>query len=261
MPQEIRAGISTHWQADGAGGDRVVLIHCTLAHLGAWQPMVQDLAEKHEVIRFDLPGHGRSDFAPKGTDLQAAIADIIASFVEAPAHVIGHSFGATGALKFAVDHPDLLRSLTLIEPVFFAAIEGTPEYAQNRREFEPFGRAMAAGDMTAAARAFLGNWGGGIPFDALPEKQQKYMVDRIHLVAEQNPSVIEDCHQTLAAGRLEKISCPVHFIQGETTSPAITAVHETLSKRIPNSSCHSVRYAGHMCPITHPKEVLKLLPF
>jgi lipase len=39
-----------------------------------------------------------------------------------PVDVIGHSFGGTVALRLAVERPDLVRSLVLIEPVFVAAL-------------------------------------------------------------------------------------------------------------------------------------------
>ena len=45
---------------------------------------------------------------------------IVGNFITDPIDVIGHSFGATVALRLAVEQPEKVRSLTLIEPVFFA---------------------------------------------------------------------------------------------------------------------------------------------
>ena len=69
---------------------------------------------------FDLPGHGRSPDWDGVVEYQHLSTQIAASFVIEPVDLIGHSFGATVALRLAVEQPQKLRSLTLIEPVFFA---------------------------------------------------------------------------------------------------------------------------------------------
>lgn len=45
----------------------------------------------------------------------------------APVDVIGHSFGATVALRLALERPELVRSLVLVEPVLFAAAKAAED--------------------------------------------------------------------------------------------------------------------------------------
>jgi pimeloyl-ACP methyl ester carboxylesterase len=59
----------------------------------------------------DLPGHGGSSALP-ATSL-AGFADVLASLLDAPADVLGHSMGGVVALRLAERHPSLVRSLVL----------------------------------------------------------------------------------------------------------------------------------------------------
>jgi lipase len=59
---------------------------------------------------------------------------------EGPVHLIGHSFGATVALRLAIEAPERVASLTLIEPVLFAAAPDGPEKRANAERWDGWGR-------------------------------------------------------------------------------------------------------------------------
>jgi lipase len=62
----------------------------------------------------DLLGHGRSPWAaPWTTDANVAA---LAALLDAPAMVVGHSFGGAVALTLAASHPDLVSALVLLDP-------------------------------------------------------------------------------------------------------------------------------------------------
>ena len=107
----------------GRGPRPAVAIHCSLAHSGAWRGLSKALGDMLTLTAFDLPGHGRSgDWGPEDGEVQTLTTRIAETFVTAPPmDIIGHSFGATAALRLAMERPDLVRSLVLYEPVFFAA--------------------------------------------------------------------------------------------------------------------------------------------
>lgn len=73
-----------------------------------------------DAILYDLRGHGRSDQSPDGYTLDDSVEDLFALVdalgVDAPVHVVGHSYGASVALRAGLRYPDRLASLTLIEP-------------------------------------------------------------------------------------------------------------------------------------------------
>ena len=110
-------------------GAPVVMVHCMLARHESLLPLAAAIGG-HATL-FDLPGHGRSPDWDGAQDYQTQAVAWAAACCDGPAHLIGHSFGATVALRLAVDRPDLVSRLTLIEPVYFAAARGTPAHADH----------------------------------------------------------------------------------------------------------------------------------
>ena len=107
----------TRW---GATGPRVVLVHGSAqgSQVGGdthWDNQ-QALADRGwQVLVPDRPGHGRSPYPgrPDDADLDGAL---IAELLGEGAHLVGHSFGGAVALAAAAQRPDLVKSLTVIEP-------------------------------------------------------------------------------------------------------------------------------------------------
>ena len=248
------------------GGTRPVLaLHCSLAHAGAYSGLAAAL-HGLTLTALDFIGHGKArdwdgveDYHSAATGDAIAMAETLNA--GKPLDLIGHSFGGTVALRIAATRPDLVRSLTLIEPVFFAAARAAqaPEWDSFITDHRDFGALVAAGQTTEAARQFHAIWGGGEPFDALPARMQSYMADRIHLITAPWPMVLEDAPRLLAPGRLEKIRVPVLLVEGNLSPPIVGAVNGALAKRLPHASRMTVPGAGHMLPISHPSQLAPLI--
>lgn len=113
---------------------------------------------------------------------------------------------------------------------------------------------MQAGDRDGAARAFTGLWGDGRPYDSLPEAPRAAITQRIHLIAAGAPLLHDDRSGLLAPGRLERLALPVLLIEGGDSPPVIGAIHDALAARLPQVDRVVVPGAGHMLPVTHPRE-------
>lgn len=248
------------------GGARPVLaLHCSLAHAGAYSGLAEAL---HGVTltAMDFIGHGKArdwdrveDYHSAATDDAIALAETLGQ--GAPIDLIGHSFGGTVALRMAATRPDLVRSLILIEPVFFAAARAAkaPEWDAFITDHQGFGALVASGQTLEAARQFHAVWGGGEPFDALPARMQAYMAERIHLITAPWPMVLEDAPRLLAPGRLETIRGPVLLLEGNLSPEIVGAVNAALAARLPHAHRMTVPGAGHMLPISHPEQIAPLL--
>ncbi|MGB0799229.1 MAG: alpha/beta fold hydrolase [Planktomarina sp.] len=258
MPIDNRAGIAINWMQRGQG-EPALMVHCTLAHHKAWTGVMQGLVNQLDMIAFDMPDHGRSGQTPTGTDMQRAAADVILNFLDLPRHVIAHSFGATAAMLAAMDAPDRVLSLTLIEPVLFPIAKGTDAYQQNDAALQPFSAAWDRQDREGAAQAFVHQWGDGRPWGDLPTDQRAYITDRIHVVHLQSPSVYADINNVAGPGRIEGLTMPVSLISG-TQSPAVAhTICDAIHRRLPNGQAFEIAGAGHMLPMTHPQAVVDII--
>lgn len=223
----------------------------------SWGPIADALGGQVDLRAFDLPGHGRSDDWQPGADdpdYHTAVTRIAASFIERPLDLIGHSFGATVALRIAVAAPEAVRSLTLIEPVLFAA---APDKEQDALDTRMQG-ALSAGRTDEAAQDFLAVWGDQ-DWAALPAPVRLQMTRQIHLVADTAPALRNDSARILRRGGLELVDAPVLLIAGTESPRVIHAIADALAARLPDVGRATVPGAGHMLPLTHPQQVAGLI--
>ena len=92
---------------DRAGsGEPLVLVHPLGADRGVWEPVMDRLIARHDVIAMDMPGFGQSaalpaEVPPTAAGIAAAIVATLDSLGVPRAHVAGISLGAWVALEFA----------------------------------------------------------------------------------------------------------------------------------------------------------------
>lgn len=264
MPEGPRAGYHTFWREVGVGPRHGVAVHCSLAHSAALRGVLDPLSELLTTVAMDQPGHGRSGDWPGRTPFQDAMVSILHDFVaaaEGPVDLIGHSFGGTCALRVAVEAPERIRSLTLIEPPIYDALKGSgaPEMAQQDALDAPFAEALAREDYGAAARGFARTWGSGLPWETMPAEQRAYMIQRMPLIEGAGHMLNADTTGLLRPGVLEALDVPVLLIRGTVSPPAVPAILRVLAERLPQAETVVIGGAGHMVPITHPEPVAQLI--
>ncbi|MFN0115134.1 MAG: alpha/beta fold hydrolase [Paracoccaceae bacterium] len=260
---DMRAVPAVWSQSFGTGPRRAVALHCSLARSGAWSGMAAKLADRLTMAAPDLPGHGQSpdwDGAGDYTGLCArAAAGMIGASAGGPVDLIGHSGGAVAAILYALAHPERVRTLTLIEPVLFAAARGTPEGAAHAAAMAQVWAREKAGDREGAAAVFTGLWGKGKGWGELDPRQRRYISDRIHLIGAGMPALDQDNGDILGKGRLERLTMPAMLISGGASPPVVHVIAERIAARLPEAGLAEVPGAGHMLPITHPAEVAGLV--
>jgi len=115
MPKVKVSDIEMYYECAGEGVP-VVLVTGYGADLFAWALQVPELSQNHSVYTVDNRGVGSTD-KPDGPYTIKMMADDLAGLFKAAdiekAHLVGHSMGGMISQQFALDHPELLRSLTL----------------------------------------------------------------------------------------------------------------------------------------------------
>lgn len=98
-------------------GTPIVLVHGLGSSGQDWLPTARRLARHHRVVLVDLPGHGESDM-PEPFSLARAVAALDRALVGIPGGppiVVGHSLGGLVAAAHAIDYPERVRGLVLVE--------------------------------------------------------------------------------------------------------------------------------------------------
>ncbi|RNL85434.1 alpha/beta fold hydrolase [Halostreptopolyspora alba] len=102
-----------------ASGARTLYLHGLAGSAGNWTDLMGALSPELAGEAPDFPGFGKSPPPPEGeygVDAQAAcVVDLIRDGAS-PVHLVGNSMGATTAVRVAAEHPELVRTLSLISP-------------------------------------------------------------------------------------------------------------------------------------------------
>lgn len=252
------AGFPTYVTRMGDGKRRALFLHCTLGSTGSWTRVQAALLPCLDMTAFDRPGHGRSgpwERIDDGAGLHRLTTDIAAALIDGPMDVIGHSFGATVALRLAMEHPDKVKRVVLIEPVALAAIAGTPMFQTQVTAMGQMRALFDAGDRAGAARAFHESVSPELPWDRLSEGARTRFTEQIHVVAAEGPVTLDDSPGLLVPGRLEALTQPVLLMEGSRSPQVFRDVQGALAERLPQVERVVVDGAGHMSPLTHADEV------
>ncbi len=245
----------------GEGPRHLLAIHCTLAHSGAWKALARALTGEARLTSFDMPSHGRSPDWDRQSDYFALGWRQAFDMLEDGMDVVGHSFGAMVALRAAALAPQKVRSLTLIEPVFFkAAMDRAPDVvAAHDAEALPFHEAYKQGDDEMSARLFNRMWANGARWADMPEAARNAMVRAIPVVSACSAAIYQDTEGLLEDSVMSSLTMPIRLVRGDQSHPVIIPVLDGLAERLPNARIEVIEGAGHMAPISHPQETAAIL--
>jgi pimeloyl-ACP methyl ester carboxylesterase len=227
-----------------------------LGSAGAWLPLMRAMSGR-TLVAFDLPGHGQSGPVDPRRGAHTQSMEVLLALCiaqgDGPIDLIGHSFGATVALRLAIEAPDLVRSLVLIEPVLFALARRTAPtvYDEFLRASAPEQSAFAAGDLDAAAAAFHAHWGGPTAWQALPSVTRRYITERMPLIVGSDQVLHEDVQGLLAGDGLARVDCATQLVSGTQSPSIIESIMDGMAEQIPKAERLVVAGAGHMAPLTH----------
>jgi pimeloyl-ACP methyl ester carboxylesterase len=118
-------------------GEPALLIHGAF-FADAFLPLVHEpvLTEKFSLIIYHRRGYGKSSPVKTPTSIAEQAADCVALLHHlgiTSAHLLGHSLGACIALQLALENPDMVHSLALLEPALIVGASG-PSYRESLQQ-------------------------------------------------------------------------------------------------------------------------------
>src|SRR5690606_3968227 len=118
-------GIPVYYSSKGHGKP-LVLLHGFLETSKIWDPYIEELAAKRQVICIDLPGHGDTGVFGEvhSMELMAQVVNIVLEELNVSrATITGHSMGSYVSLAFAELYPEKISGLVLMNSVPVADTE------------------------------------------------------------------------------------------------------------------------------------------
>lgn len=117
MPYANGDGAEIYYEIHGSGTP--IVLSAGMGGSGSfWMPQLAALAERHQVILYDQVGTGRSAIGSSSARSIAGMADDIAAVMDHAdvdaAHVVGHAIGGIVGLELAMQRPERLRSLVVV---------------------------------------------------------------------------------------------------------------------------------------------------
>jgi 3-oxoadipate enol-lactonase len=112
------AGIDGVHVLDAGTGPTVLCLHGIGSSSAAFAPQIEALSGELRFLAWDAPGYAGSADPETPLDLDGyadTAAAVIREHTEGPVHVLGVSWGGVIAIRLAVRHPDLLRSLVIAD--------------------------------------------------------------------------------------------------------------------------------------------------
>jgi 3-oxoadipate enol-lactonase len=246
--------IATFYE-DRGRGPPVVLIHGHTLDLRLWDAQVAPLADAgYRVVRYDVRGHGQSEAPATGYTYQnysLDLRDLLDRLsIDAPAHLVGLSMGGGIALQFAVDHPQRVASLVLVD----SAVPGfdySPEYAEAIEELVRVAR-------SEGPRAALGRvWLTHPLFDGIRRFPDRFAFLKRIVLAYSAADYLDATEypqpQWQVIDRLSEIRAPTLVLVGELDLPDFRLIAEILAANIATARQEVIADAGHLPNLEQPQ--------
>lgn len=243
MPTVRSNGIDLHYETAGQG-EAVLLLHGLGSRSDDWQLQVPVFAERYRVVTADMRGHGRTSKPPGPYSVPMMAADVL-GLLEALAidatYVIGLSMGGMIAFQLAVDHPERVRSLVIVN-------SGPELVARTLAERLQIVRRLALARLFNPERTaqFLGP-------RLFPKPEQAAVRAQFTAQwAENDPLAYRAAMRALVGwsvtDRLRAVSCPTLFVSGDRDYTPV-AYKEPYVAMMPNARLVVIRDSGHATPI------------
>jgi pimeloyl-ACP methyl ester carboxylesterase len=209
------------------------------------------------VIHFHRRGYGRSSLPELPVSMERNAADCIDLLRQrsvSRTHLIGQSSGGVIALQIAKDAPELVQSLTLLEPTLPFLIPSFPEFAS---VFEGAAKLYFGGDKVGAMRTFAAAVAGDT---APPEVVAQFHAEYLERWVEDADALFQNDIPALQAWtfteeNLGEIEQPVLNVRGEHTLPFFRHVYLTVQKRLPHCKSLIVPGVSHVLLEMAPRVV------
>lgn len=232
-------------------GPLVILVHGALGDFRFWSAQMSVLSSEYRVVSYSRRYHepnskpdGEIDYTHRRhvDDLTR----LIETFGSGPAHLVGHSYGATVAALVAMERPDLVNRLILVEPSLFSMLSDNLDKVSLRFHavaLNVLQKLSENGEQSLAVREYLNIVVGENVYDELPSKDRMVINQNAHTLGPMLRTYFEPTRldQSVAS----KMTVPTLLITGELSPRLYQAVIRELHNCLPVAESFTLPGASH----------------
>ena len=250
-------GIALEYEVRGSG-EPVVLIHGSIIADGLWPLLAEpSLTERCRLFLYHRRGFAGSTHLDGPISIAQKAADcreFLKHMGVHRAHVVGHSTGGSIALQLALDAPDVVHSIALLEPTLFAV----PSAPQLMESFAPAFQMYEAGNKAGAVDGCLRTVFGPEYRDmldrVLPGAFGQAVTDADTFFQFEMPALQQwNLNFTKAdAGRIEQPVLSVVGSESHALWVGRTEIHELVQAWFPRTETFVLQGAAHALQLMNP---------
>lgn len=254
MPISVQSGVhgGTAFTVYGSGAP-VVLIHGVGMAQRIWEPQIPALMAQHQVIVYDLLGHGASELPPPDVtlaDYAAQLAQLLDHLDVAAATIIGHSMGALIALEFALLHPARTVKVAALNAVYAR----TPE---QRRSVMQRADDLVQTGVGATLASTIARWFGDPVPEALRENAAltRALLEAVDQTGYARTYRLFASQDEAHVARLPGLAVPALFMTGEFDTNSSPTMSRAMAEATPGAALVVIPGERHMMCLTAPEQV------
>lgn len=253
---EVNGGKVACWEE--GNGPPLLFVHGVATPGQLWFADLQPLASDHRLIVYDRRGYGRSSASPRDwrahRDDAATIVDTLGA---SPAILVGYSAGASIAIDLALNQPELVASLVLLDPAFNVKRCVTPGFVKTVLAARVLRRLR--GERRGAEHwiRYVASYStGGTAFDkASPERREVLLSNASGIFADAESTGGDHIDE----GKLATIAIPITIIEATLSPPFLRRSCARLRTLMPQARVVTMEGVGHHIAIDARDELLATL--
>jgi pimeloyl-ACP methyl ester carboxylesterase len=250
-------------------GDPVVLVHGTVGDYRVWGEQMDAFTKNHRVIAFSRRfAYPNKQVINDSTDYSVtAHAKDLTQFIKTlnigAVHLVGHSYGAFTSLITALEHPELVKSLTLGEPPVMSLLQNVPDGGAIGHDFVtnvfiPTAEAFKNNNDKKAVELFIGGvLADSLYFSQAPQQQKDIMMD--NLLELKAVVSTENLLPPLVCDDIKTLKMPVLLIKGDRSPKILTVIIDELDSCLDNNVLAILPNSSHGLEFQNPIEFNKIV--
>jgi lipase len=242
-------------------GTAAVFLHSGVGSAGEWREVFSLWPEGYRLIAVDAYRDGDGPGADPGQRTLDDYADqvhAVVNHVGKPVHLIGFSWGGATGLYMAVTTPEVLASLTVVEPEAYSLLrtEHARAFAEITELRDRWREHVRADRWYEAFEEFVDYYNGPGSFARWPADRREAFLDAQRARGDLWDVLFD---APLTGEALTTVAVPVHVVEGSGTSAVDHSICDVVLRHVPQVEHSVIEGAGHMMPLSHAAELTRTL--